>query len=1046
MKVVAVALALLAAAVSASIADAAMTRPLPHTPGSYHGQQHDGRRLRVHELEEARHTRDAKMPRRSASRRAPRDQLREHPTAPHGLAPPEVTVPMPLRYAHVTRNASFTFFASCPLGGGAHLVAQWRFNNGNFRGTTCVVVSKIDAAGNMTDVATRVIEVRTWNDDGRRGMCAAGVLVVWADKTLFAVDSTGTTLFMVSKPNTIAVEGAAVYVTTVQKSTGAGQLLGYHAPSGTQLFNQSVPCTYAVVPQPTANATAVPDALWLGCISDSGAMRDGSTGALVVNTTGPLSQSPATAAATSALVGVAVGGNGGDVSGFGVSWTTGQVMWTSDAMATQNGNLFAMRSDLIVSLTQNQAPTPCDLVIVNARTGATQATLNYTCGGDYGVDFGLVPGSADLISVFMKNARSNTIDVVNTTAGARVLHVTMPAASCPATGCPRHLVSVCAGGQIVIAQQFPSAEGLMLPTRITTYSSATGKPIATSAHVIANLPLELTCGGDASSQYAAVLAPEAFLSVDVTAFVPPTATPSVPEVSSAAPLAPKTAVTIRKLWSVSWVNESDWPVLSAVLSPSGIAVVVIETYIAPPVLNILGLHGTNGSTIWTANSCTSNYPDGLPQVTVDDINGVAFVMCTAGSIGLNLTTGEVLFTSGAGETNVAVPAFAPGLLAYTNSTDGGVSAITYRTRGADGSWPVVASVPVSGGLRPSSVRIFPDAGVIVAFNANENFAPWLDGSLLAAVNITAGQLAWAHELPIASMPCSGNTTHVAGEKVIILGTVNTEPSIIGLDPATGAIAWTTSLAHYVDDTDRLLSQRLFATSCGSLDAGFMNLAVPAMVLNFSTVDGTVAWQRFDDRYYAPKTGTTFNGGGNSVMLWGLSGSVATVVTHGAWLLDPATGATLGRVSAAVARPRSQYDAFFPAGVPGYALGIAPISNTGFNIPRNLTAFHSSGADAGTAVSALQLHHDDDVQFTFAGVAPGLGSTALVGVCGGIILAFTRCRREAEQPHCLQPQRMDPADARVTPLNLTDTTAARVTESNYDRHRIVCNHRPRRSPI
>ena len=57
------------------------------------------------------------------------------------------------------------------------------------------------------------------------------------------------------------------------------------------------------------------------------------------------------------------------------------------------------------------------------------------------------------------------------------------------------LVAACAApaGAIVVAQTFPSGEGLVQPTRLVVYNGSSSKPVAASRRVLARLPFQLSC-------------------------------------------------------------------------------------------------------------------------------------------------------------------------------------------------------------------------------------------------------------------------------------------------------------------------------------------------------------------------------------------------------------------------------------------------------------------------------------------------------------------------------------------------------------------------
>jgi hypothetical protein len=233
--------------------------------------------------------------------------------------------------------------------------------------------------------------------------------------------------------------------------------------------------------------------------------------------------------------------------------------------------------------------------------------------------------------------------------------------------------------------------------------------------------------------------------------------------------------------------------------------------------------------------------------------------------------------SGPAEQQVGTPVFAPGFVAYTNVSAGGVAAITLRTRAADGSWSIASSVPVAGEQPPASLILKQDAGVVVGFMANGEGEPFSVAATVAAINITTGQMQWAiaDGLAVAAMPGNGQ---ISNGPIALIGSSNgVDPEMFGLDAATGAVVWSRSLGEYIN-LNGAGEGLPFWTAC-SADGASVYVGTAPTVLKVAVAAGNVTWTLVDTRYFVPLSGTTFdaNDGG---AVWAAGSSAIVAVNNG----------------------------------------------------------------------------------------------------------------------------------------------------------------------
>jgi hypothetical protein len=544
-------------------------------------------------------------------------------------------------------------------------------------------------------------------------------------------------------------------------------------------------------------------------------------------------------------------------------------------------------------------------------------------------------------------------------------------------------MTLCAGTTLVVGQTFPSVNGLLQPTRVATYSYPSGAAIAASTRVFANLPLAVTCGGNNGTGLVSIVAPEAVVSVSVSAvaLLPPATATSAPiaaEQQQPASSAAAAAVSISVLW-----NVSQYAFASGRLTAAGTVIAVFNNNEFPSV-NVSALSGADGATLWTANAC-DKFPQN-PQVAIDEANGLAWVMCQFGTTALSLTTGAVEYMSGPAEQQVGTPVFAPGLVAYTNVSAGGVAAITLRRRAADGSWSIASSVVVAGEQPPTSLILKQDAGVVVGFMANGEGEPFSVAATVAAINITTGQLQWAIPggVGVGAMPGNGQISN--GPIALIGSTNDVVPEMFGLDAATGAVVWSRSLGQYFNLN--VMDEDLpFWTAC-SADGASVYVGTAPAVLKVDVAAGGVAWTLLDTRYFVPLSGTTFdaNRGG---AVWAAGSSAIVAVNTGAWVVSGASGAKLGSIAAGTIATAAFNQAFTTVhGMPNVALatGVA-------NVSAVAVGASSAGAALGTVQTGRAFQFNGP--YTWAGASATGATSSLVGLQG--FTGFTVFSVGAEAP-------------------------------------------------
>jgi hypothetical protein len=815
-----------------------------------------------------------------------------------GLSPAAIPLgAMPMKYGIPNANASFQYIQSCDLASGNKLLVQ---AYEPMSAPTVFLASVVDPA---TGIVTQLAEVSMMANFITAAACTStGGAVLYTDYGIALLGGTGTVTRFAGIPtvSAVGVEGGAAYAVTADNL-----MVSIDLATAAIKFTVNVSCvkmTTLVLPQPAANASDIPAAVYVGCNWGNGTIYDGSTGAVAATTPINIDVVTATIATPSAVVAVTATG------GYGISWTTGATSWTNAAFTTAGGNLAALPNDLIaVTAMTNPATGPCSFIVASARTGVAQSTVVFGCSMDEGVTMAAVPGAPSLVSTgYYQNDEmlfvASVFDAASTT-GKLVLNTTFEVPDCTNTigQCPNmnNWITACGSERFVVARPYVTDDGLYQPIRAAVFNRSTGQPIVASKHVVSNMPDFLTCAP--LSTQVTFVSPLSVVSMDVAAVtsIEPADVAERPRKVAAAGSSTSTP-TIAPLWSYIPVNANNTVAFGVFVSEAIGALVLIRD--ENIVLHMAAATGQN-TTRWSVPTC-KGYGG---TISVDKINGIAWAMCGNGNAtGVNMTNGAIVFVVPASEPNPAGFVFLPGRVLYT-AAPYEMSNTTFisRTIATDGTFSAPTSVTLPG-QNLWSIRVLQSAGAgdvaALMFTVSNGFA----SSQLFGVDLATMTVKWSHTaLDVAAMPCSGTVTQRVGDAVVIVGLLPNlgVPAIMGLSPLTGAPVWNISLAATMDNTQ---GQALFTTTCAALGDGFVTLATPSSVTKFSTSTGGIAWTRVDERYYVPTSALTFSAGYQGPLLAGITDVIMTTAPQGAYMLDASTGANRG--------------AFIPSTITGWTFG------------------------------------------------------------------------------------------------------------------------------